>query len=90
MLSDIIAHENGRSHPQSAKELDALPADARHAVTEALSAYAIDGRGDVKALAGCEVRRLRVGDCRVIFDDDGATILTIDIGRRRTTTYARN
>ena len=39
---------------KAAKELDALPADARHSVREALSAYAIDGRGDVKALVGRE------------------------------------
>lgn len=75
---------------KAAKELDALPADARHSITEALSAYALDGRGDVKALAGREGRRLRIGDYRVIFDDDGATILAIYIGRRGTTTYARN
>jgi mRNA interferase RelE/StbE len=75
---------------KAAKELDALPADARHSITEALSAYAIDGRGDVKALAGREGGRLRVGDYRVIFDDDGFTILAIYFGRRATTTYARN
>jgi mRNA interferase RelE/StbE len=75
---------------KAAKELDALPANARHAVSEALSAYAIDGRGDVKALAGREGRRLRVGEYRVIFDEDGATILAIYIGRRGTNTYARN
>ena len=75
---------------KAAKELDALPADARHAVTEALATYAINRHGDVKALAGREGRRLRVGDYRVIFDDDGATILAIYVGRRATTTYARS
>ena len=75
---------------KAAKELDALPAATRHSVTEALSAYAIDGRGDVKALSGREGRRLRVSEYRVIFDDDGETILAIYIGRRGTTTYARN
>jgi mRNA interferase RelE/StbE len=75
---------------KAAKELDALPADARHSITEALSAYAVDGCGDVKTLAGREGCRLRVGDYRVIFDDNGATILAIYVGRRGTTTYARN
>ena len=74
---------------KAAKELDALPADVRHSVTEALAAYAIDGRGDVKALAGRDGLRMRVGDYRVIFDDDGSTILAIYVGRRATTTYAR-
>ena len=75
---------------KAAKDLDALPADARYSITEALSAYAIDGRGDVTALAGRDGRRPRVGEYRVIFDDDGTTILAIYIGRRGTTTYARN
>ena len=75
---------------KAAKELDVLSAEARHSVTEAVSAYAIDGRGDVKALAGRDGRRLRVGEHRVIFDDDGTTIPAIYIGRRGTTTYARN
>ncbi|HUO92392.1 MAG TPA: hypothetical protein VMU22_05685 [Rhizomicrobium sp.] len=75
---------------RAAKELDALPADGRFAVTEALSLYAVSGRGDVKKLAGREGYRLRVGVFRVLFDDDGATILAIYIGRRATTTYSRN
>ena len=75
---------------RAAKELDALPADGRFAVTEALSLYAVSGRGDVKKLAGREGYRLRVGVFPVLFDDDGATILAIYIGRRATTTYSRN
>jgi mRNA interferase RelE/StbE len=74
---------------RAAKELDALQTEARAAIAEALSAYAVDGRGDVKKLRGREGFRLRVGDYRVIFDDDGATILAIHIGRRTTTTYSR-
>jgi mRNA interferase RelE/StbE len=74
---------------RAAKDLDALPAEDRFAVTEALSLYAIEGRGDVKKLAGREGFRLRVRDCRVIFDDDGITILAIHVGRRTTTTYSR-
>ena len=49
---------------RAAKELDALPAEDRFAVTEALTLYAIEGRGDVKKLAGREGYRLRVRDCR--------------------------
>jgi mRNA-degrading endonuclease RelE of RelBE toxin-antitoxin system len=30
---------------------------------------------------------LRIGEYRVIFDEDRATILTFSIGRRQTTTY---
>jgi mRNA interferase RelE/StbE len=67
---------------RAAKELDALPKEDRFAVTEALTLYAIEGRGDVKRLAGRDGCRLRVRDCRVIFDDDGVTLLAIHIGRR--------
>lgn len=73
----------------AAKQLDALPADARRAVEEALATYAVSGRGDVKALAGRSGFRLRVGDHRVIFDQDSMTILAIYIGRRSTTTYRK-
>ena len=74
---------------RAAKELDALREEDRFAITEALTLYAIEGRGDVKRFAGREGYRLRVRHCRVIFDDDGITVLAIPIGRRTTTTYSR-
>lgn len=48
------------------------------------------GQGDVKALQGRDGYRLRIGGYRVIFDEDGTTILAIYIGRRPTTTYKRS
>ena len=56
---------------KAAKELDALPADARHSVTEALAptrsmAAATSRRWSAAMAAGCGV-----GDYHVIFDDDG-------------------
>ncbi|MHB8885853.1 MAG: type II toxin-antitoxin system RelE family toxin [Methylovirgula sp.] len=74
----------------AAKDLDALEADVREMIVASLSAYAIDGRGDVKKLAGRDGFRLRAGRFRVIFDEDQATILAIYIGKRETTTYKRN
>lgn len=71
----------------AAKELDSLPLPARSQVSEALSEYAVTGRGDVKRLKGRAGFRLRVGAYRVIFDEDRTTILAIYIGRRETTTY---
>jgi len=50
----------------AARDLDGLPVQARDAVMQGLSVYAIEGRGDVKKLAGREGYRLRVGDYRVI------------------------
>lgn len=73
----------------AAKELDALPPRPRVQVERALDVYAISGRGDVKALRGTAGYRLRVGDYRIIFDEDAVTILAIAIGRRTTTTYGK-
>ncbi len=74
----------------AAKDLDVLPRDAREQVEEGLNRYAMTGRGDVKALQGRNGYRLRIGSYRVIFDQDGTTILAIYIGRRATTTYKRS
>ncbi|WP_246088723.1 type II toxin-antitoxin system RelE family toxin [Phreatobacter stygius] len=74
----------------AARELDALPGQARLAVTEALVGYAIHGRGDVKALSGRQGYRMRVGQYRVIFGEDSTTILAIYIGRGATTTDKGN
>jgi mRNA interferase RelE/StbE len=74
----------------AAKDLDALPEDARDSVTNGLFGYATTGQGDVKKLSGREGYRLRIGAYRVIFSEDAVTILAIYIGRRATTTYGRN
>jgi mRNA interferase RelE/StbE len=68
---------------------DGLPTQARSAVAEALTAYAVTGNGDVKKLGGREGYRMRVGSYRVLFAEDATTILAIHIGRRTTTTYRR-
>jgi len=74
---------------QAAKDLDALPRDARLAIETGLAAYALNGHGDVKRLHGRDGLRLRIGQYRVVFDEDQTTILAIYIGRRTTTTYRR-
>jgi mRNA interferase RelE/StbE len=74
----------------AAKDLDALPRDAREQVEVGLHRYAMTGQGDVKALRGRGGYRLRIGGHRVIFDEDASTILAIYVGRRATTTYKRN
>lgn len=73
----------------AAKDLEALPWDARLQVEAGLENYAMTGRGDVKALSGQPGYRLRVGRYRVIFDEDQQTILAVYIGKRETTTYRR-
>ncbi|MBV9566892.1 MAG: type II toxin-antitoxin system RelE/ParE family toxin [Hyphomicrobiales bacterium] len=74
---------------RAAKELDALPEQARAAIDRALGDYAISGRGDVKSLKGKEGYRMRVGSYRVLFDVDKTTVLAISVGRRVTTTYRK-
>jgi len=71
--------------PSAAKDLDAVPRDAREQVEAGLHRYAMTGQGDVKALQGRDGFRLRIGNYRVIFDEDATTILAIYIGRRTTT-----
>ncbi len=89
-LSDIIAVKTIVLTLAAAKDLDALPQDAREQVEVALHRYAMTGQGDVKPLSGRDGWRLRIGRYRVIFDEDASTILAIYIGRRVTTTYKRN
>jgi mRNA interferase RelE/StbE len=74
----------------AAKDLDALPSEARDDVLRGLDLYAMTGRGDVKALAGRTGYRLRIGRYRVLFDEDSRTILAVYVGKRETTTYRRN
>jgi mRNA interferase RelE/StbE len=48
-----------------------------------LDTCAATGQGDIKRLKGSRDMRLRVGDWRVIFSDDGHTIIVGAIGNRR-------
>jgi mRNA interferase RelE/StbE len=74
----------------AARQLDALPLEARTRIINALTSYAIDGVGEVKRLSGRAGYRMRVGSYRVLFDEDATTVLAISIGKRETTTYKRN
>jgi mRNA interferase RelE/StbE len=71
----------------AAKQLDALPTTVAADIETALALYAVAGLGDVKRLHGRDGYRLRVGRYRIIFGDDGMTVLAITIGKRDTTTY---
>lgn len=74
----------------AAKDLEALPREARQQVEAGIDQYAITGRGDVKALHGQPGYRMRIGRYRVIFDEDQTTVLALYIGKRETTTYRRH
>jgi len=48
-----------------------------------LTEYATTGKGDVKRLKGRQGLRLRVGDWRVIFYEEGESIVVVAVGHRR-------
>jgi mRNA interferase RelE/StbE len=60
-----------------------LTADVDKRLRAKLNTYAASGQGNVKRLKGSRDMRLRVGDWRVIFSDDGATVIVGAIGNRR-------
>jgi mRNA interferase RelE/StbE len=45
--------------------------------------FAASGVGNVKRLRGREGLRLRVGDWRVIFNEEGDAIVVLAVGHRR-------
>ena len=51
-------------------------------IIEKIERYAETGAGDVKQLQGAAGRRLRVGDYRVIFEEDETTLTVTAIGPR--------
>jgi mRNA interferase RelE/StbE len=60
-----------------------LSATIRARINSRLEAYATTGHGDVKKLKGRAGARLRVGDWRVIFYEEGGRIVVIAVGHRR-------
>lgn len=65
------------------RALRKLPANVREQMKAKLERYAATGAGDVKAMAGSVTLRLRVGDYRVIFEEDATDISALLIGHRR-------
>jgi mRNA interferase RelE/StbE len=62
-----------------------MPRNAANLIRSKIKAYAEDPASqanNVKALKGREGIRLRVGDWRVIMDDQGNVLAVLDIGPR--------
>lgn len=57
-----------------------LSSDARRRIDARLTEFATTGHGDVKRLKGRAGLRLRVGDWRVIFYEEGKTIVVAAVG----------
>lgn len=67
----------------AARQRAKLDAKVRSRIDAKLDAYARSGQGDVKRLTGRDGARLRVGDWRVIFYEEGGTIVVAAVGHRR-------
>lgn len=67
------------------KTLRRMPANTAALIREKIEQYAADPASqanNVKALKGREGIRLRVGDWRVIMDDQGQVLAVLEIGPR--------
>lgn len=67
------------------KTLRRMPANTSSLIRSKIEAYAADPQSqanNVKALKGRAGLRLRVGDWRVIMDDDGTVLAVLAIGPR--------
>lgn len=60
-----------------------LPHQVRDRIGKKLDAFATTGHGDIKKLKGQSGARLRVGDWRMIFYEQGETIVVVAVGHRR-------
>ena len=69
--------------PAATRQWLSLSADIRQRIDAKLAGYAANGSGDVKRLKGRAGCRLRVGDWRVIFIEDKASIIVVAVGNRR-------
>jgi len=66
-----------------ARQWSKLSPDVRRRIDARLTEFVRTGHGDVKRLRGRAGLRLRVGDWRVIFYEDGETIVVAAVGHRR-------
>ena len=70
---------------QALKALRRMPADTAQRIIAKIEQYAQEPEtqaNNVKALKGREGIRLRVGDWRVIMNDDGVVLAVLEIGPR--------
>ena len=69
--------------PAAARQWIKLPSAVRQRINGKVETFAKTGAGDVKRLKGQVACRLRVGDYRVIFIDEPASIIIVAVGHRR-------
>lgn len=69
--------------PAGTRQWLKLAAQVRRRIDDRLLEFAATGKGDVKRLKGRQGSRLRVGDWRVIFYEEGSSIVVVAVGHRR-------
>ena len=69
--------------PTTMRQWLKLSVDIRKRIDIKLTVYAANGTGDVKRFKGRAGSRLRVGDCRVIFIEESASIIVVAVGNRK-------
>jgi mRNA interferase RelE/StbE len=69
--------------PAGTRQWIKLAAQVRERIDARLTEFAASGKGDVKRLKGRAGSRLRVGDWRVIFYEEGGSIIIVAVGHRR-------
>lgn len=67
---------------EAQKVLDRMQLKRRAAIFAKLDAYARGERVDIKKMQGNNYFRIRVGQDRVIIDDQGRVVIVIDAGPR--------
>lgn len=69
--------------PAGTRQWVKLAAQVRQRIDARLQEFAASGKGDVKRLRGRQGSRLRIGDWRVIFYEQGGSIIVVAVGHRR-------
>jgi mRNA interferase RelE/StbE len=69
--------------PAATRQWVKLSGDIRRRIDARLAEFAATGNGDVKRLRGRAGARLRIGDWRVIFEEDNDHIIVVAVGHRR-------
>ena len=67
----------------AARDLAGIESAQARRILDAVDRFALTGHGDIKALRGEGVLRLRVGDYRVRFEIDGGTVRVLRVQNRR-------
>lgn len=68
--------------PGARRALRGLPDEVARRVCAKLERYARTGAGDVRTLVESDLRRLRIGDYRVLFAEDVERLAIVRIGHR--------